>query len=62
MPPRHREFDLWIDAVAPLVTLEIAPEHRAGVKTHLKTASKMAAQLEKAPLKDETEAAPVYRA
>ena len=62
MPPKLPDFDLWIDAVAPLVKLEIAPEHRAGVKNHLKTASKMAAVLEKAPLKDETEAAPVYRA
>jgi len=62
MPPKLPDFDLWIDAVAPLVRLEIAPEYRAGVKNHLKTASKMAALLEKAPLKDETDAAPVYRA
>jgi hypothetical protein len=62
MPPKLPDFDMWIDAVSPLVKLEIAPEYRAGVKNHLKTASKMAAVLEKAPLKDETEAAPVYRA
>ena len=62
MPPKLPDFDLWIDAVAPLVRVEIAPEQRAGVKAHLKTASKMAAVLEKAPLKDETDPAPVYRA
>ena len=62
MPPKLPDFDLWIDAVAPLVRFEIAPEQRAGVKAHLKTASKMAAVLEKAPLKDETDPAPVYRA
>jgi hypothetical protein len=62
MPPKLPDFDLWIDAVAPLVRLDIAPEQRPGVKTHLKTASKMAAVLEKTPLKDETDPAPVYRA
>ena len=48
--------------MAPAVRLEIAPEHRAGVKNHLKTAAKMAALLEKAALKDETDPAPVFRA
>lgn len=62
MPPRLPDFDQWIDAVSPVVKIEIAPEYRAGVKNHLKTASKMAALLEKAPLKDETEPAAVYRA
>ena len=61
MPSKLPDFYQWIDAVSPLVKLEIAPDYRAGVKNHLKTASKMAALLEKAPLKDETEAAPVYR-
>ena len=56
------DFEQWIDAIAPVVKLEIAPEYRAGVKTNLKTASKMAALLEKAPLKDEIEAAAVFRA
>ena len=62
MPPKLPDFDQWIDAVSPLVKLEIAPDYRAGVKNHLKTASKMAALLKKTALKDETEAAPVYRA
>jgi hypothetical protein len=56
------DFDQWIDAIAPVEKLEIAPEHRPGVKANLKTAAKMAALLEKAPLKDETAPAPVFRA
>ena len=62
MANRLPDFEQWIDAVAPVVKLEIAPEYRAGVKANLKTAAKMAAVLEKAPLKDETEPAPVFRA
>jgi hypothetical protein len=62
MAPKLPDFDRWIEAVAPLVGLEIAAEYRDGVKANLKTAAKMAALLERAPLKDETEPAPVYRA
>ena len=56
------DFDQWIDAIAPVVALDIAPEHRPGVKANLKTAAKMAALLEKAPLETETPPAPVFRA
>jgi hypothetical protein len=62
MSSKLPDFDQWIEAMAPAVRLEIAPEYRAGVKANLKTAAKMAALLEKAQLKDETEPAPVYRA
>jgi Protein of unknown function (DUF4089) len=62
MSSRLPDFDLWIEAIAPAVQLELAPDYRAGVKANLKTAAKMAALLEKVPLKDETEAAPVFRA
>jgi len=62
MSAKLPDFDLWIEAMAPAVRLEIAPEYKAGVKANLKTAAKMAALLEKAPLRDETEPAPVYRA
>ena len=62
MSSKLPDFDLWIEAIGPAVRLEIAPEYRAGVKANLKTAAKMAALLEKAQLKDETEPAPVYRA
>jgi hypothetical protein len=56
------DFDQWIDAMAPVLKLDIAPEHRAGVKANLKTAAKMAALLDKATIKDEAEPAPVFRA
>ena len=56
------DFDQWIDAMAPVLQLEIAPEYRGGVKAHLKTAAKMAALLDKATIKDEAEPAPVFRA
>jgi hypothetical protein len=62
MTSKLPDFDLWIDALAPIVRLEIAADYRAGVKANLKTASKMAALLEKAFPKSETDAAPVYRA
>ena len=62
MAPKLPDFDHWIEAVAPLVKLEIAPEYRDGVKANLITAAKMAAVLERAPLRDEIEPAPVYRA
>ena len=62
MTSKLPDFDQWIDAMAPVLRLDIAPEHRAGVKNHLKTAAKMAALLERAALKDEAEPAPVYRA
>jgi len=61
MSVRLPDFDQWIEAMAPAVRLEIAPEHRNGVKANLKTAGKMAALLEKAPLGDDAEPAPVYR-
>ena len=62
MTTKLPDFDQWIDAMAPVLRLTIAPEQRAGVKANLKTAAKMAALLEKVPLRDDAEAAPVYRA
>jgi hypothetical protein len=56
------DIDQWIDAMAPVVGLEISAERRPGVKANLKTAAKMAALLDKVPVKDEIEPAPVYRA
>lgn len=55
------DLDHWIDAMAPVLRLEITDELRAGVKSHLKTASKMAAVLERVPLSDDAEPAPTYR-
>lgn len=56
------DFDQWIDAMAPVLKLDVAPEYRAGVKANLKVAAKMAALLDKATVKDDVEPAPVYRA
>lgn len=56
------DFDEWTDAMASVLQLDISPELRKGAATHMKTAAKMAALLEKVPLKDEVEPAPVYRA
>ncbi|MEO7222304.1 MAG: DUF4089 domain-containing protein [Devosia sp.] len=56
------DFDQWIDAMAPVLGLNIPAEQRAGVKANLKTAAKMAALLDKVSVKDETEPAPVFRA
>ena len=54
-------LDAWIDAVAPLLELDIAPEHRPAVRGFLKTAQEMARLLEEAPLDDaEFSQAPVY--
>jgi hypothetical protein len=61
MAPRLPDIDRWIDAMAAVVNVEITAEQRPGVKANLKTAAKMAALLEKAPLGPETEAAPVFR-
>ena len=62
MAPKLPDLDQWLDAIAPMLKLEVPPERRQGVKDHLKTAAKMAALLDKVPLKDETGAASVYRA
>ncbi len=55
------DADALIDATAPLLQLRIAPEHRAGIRLNLKTASKMAALVEQLKLDDDAEPAPVYR-
>lgn len=62
MSVRLPDIEQWIEAMAPVVGVAIPPERRAGVKANLKTAAKLAALLDKAPLADETEPAPVYRA
>ena len=55
------DVDAVIDAMAPLVQLEITEEQRPGVRQNLKTAAKMAALVEQVTLPDDTEPAPVYR-
>lgn len=53
--------DALIDAAAPVLQLEIAPEHRDGMKENLKVAAKMAVLVESVKLDDDAEPAPVYR-
>lgn len=55
------DADAMIDAMAPVLQLEISDEHRPGVRQNLKTAGKMAALLEQVALEDTAEPAPVYR-
>ena len=59
----YKPFDAeaLIDAAAPMLQLQIAPEYRAGVKANLKTAAKMATILEKVRIEDDVEPAPGYR-
>lgn len=56
------DVDAMVDAVAPLMQLEITEEQRPGVRQNLKTAAKMAALVAQVKVADETEPAPVYRA
>jgi hypothetical protein len=55
------DADALIEATAPLLQLQIAPDYRPGVKQNLKTAAKMAALVQQVKLPDDTEPAPVYR-
>jgi hypothetical protein len=61
MPKPLPDFDRWIDALSGVVGLEIAEASRPGVRTNLKTAAKLAALLDKAPVGDRDEAAPIFR-
>lgn len=55
------DVDAMIDAVAPLMQLEITEAQRAGVRQNLKTAAKMAALVDQVKIPGDTEPAPVYR-
>lgn len=52
--------DRVIDAMAPLLGLDIRPEHRAGVAANLRIAAGLAALVLAEPLGDHAEPAPVY--
>ena len=52
--------DALIDAMAPLLGLDIKPESRGPVITHLKIAAELAAKLEAVSLDAEAEPAPVF--
>lgn len=59
----YKPFDAeaLIEAMTPLLQLQIDGAYRAGVKQNLKTAAKMAALVEQVKLPDDAEPAPVYR-
>ena len=59
----YKPFDAeaLIEAMMPLLQLQIDGAYRAGVKQNLKTAAKMAALVEQVKLPDDAEPAPVYR-
>lgn len=53
--------DAWIDAMAPVVGLDITAEQRPGVRTFLAIAKGMAERLEQVDLPDDKlEPAPVF--
>ncbi len=54
--------DAFIDAVAPLLGLEIKPAYRPAVKVHLEAAARMAALMQSVELPEDAEPAPVFRA
>jgi hypothetical protein len=55
------DADAWIDAIAPVVGIEVTDEQRPGVRTFLAIAKGMAAQLEAVDLPDDKlEPAPVF--
>lgn len=61
MPYRPFDVEAMIDAVAPLMQIEITEEQKPGVRQNLKTAAKMAALVAQVTIADDTEPAPVYR-
>jgi hypothetical protein len=48
------------EAMAPLLGVELTPERRGPVLTHLQIAADLAARLGAVPLDDEAEPAPVF--
>jgi hypothetical protein len=62
MSAKPADLDKWIDTVSEVLRLPVAEAYRPGVKSNLKTAAKMAALLEKTPISDDAEPAPVFRA
>jgi hypothetical protein len=51
----------YLDGAAAALALPIAPEHRPGVLANLERLAALAALVMEFPLRDETEAAPVFR-
>ncbi len=62
--PMSELFDpvALMEAVAPLLGLELTPESRGPVAAHLRIAAELAAKLDAIPLDDHAEPAPVFTA
>jgi hypothetical protein len=61
MPVEAWDVDAWIDAMAPVVGLELTAAQRPGVRGFLAIAKAMAAELESVDLPDDKlEPAPVF--
>jgi hypothetical protein len=58
--PTPSELGNYVDAVAKLVALPIAPAHRPGVILYMGVITAAAAQVMAFPLPDEVEPAPVF--
>ena len=57
----HRRIEAYIDAVAVVLELPIAPEHRDGVARYFELAAQMAALVGAVPLGVADEPAPAFR-
>jgi hypothetical protein len=55
------DAELFLDAVAGAMELDIAPAHRPGVVMNLQRLAEMARLVAEFPLPEEIEQAPVYR-
>ncbi len=60
--PTAEEAERLIDAMAPLVGIELADEYRPGVVLNLQIALRLAALVAAADLGDHDEPAPVFEA
>jgi len=54
--------DALIDAMLPILRLEIDPAWRAEIRANLKVNARMAQRVLEFPLEDELDVAPVFRA
>ncbi len=61
MTQKNFDPEAVIDAMAPLLGLEIAPEFRPGIVTNLEVTANFAKLVLEFPLGDHAEPAPVFR-
>ncbi len=60
--PKPFDSEAVIDAMAPLLGLDVKPEYRPGIVTNLEVTVRFAKLLLDIPIHDEAEPAPVFRA